>query len=114
MVKPPLTRIAYPRGRPTVPVLIVRMDRRHFHDPPSRLGRIIPSPSPDLCSAEEAKEKLRELIEGFFFRRLKGEDGKHIQRLLVKSPPGPLLSPARPAANRPRAQVRRPRKRHKP
>jgi hypothetical protein len=43
-----------------------------------------PPPSPDLLSAEEAKEKLRELIEGLFFRRLKGEEGN----LLVKSPPG--------------------------
>jgi hypothetical protein len=72
-----------------VPVLIVRMGRRHSHDPPSRLGRIIPSPQ--LLSPQEAKEKLRELIEGFFFRRLKGDDGKHIPRLLVKSPPGRLL-----------------------
>jgi hypothetical protein len=47
-----------------------------------------PPPSPDLLSAQEAKEKLRELIEGFCFRRLKGEDGKHIRRLLVKTPPG--------------------------
>jgi hypothetical protein len=41
-----------------------------------------------LPSAEEAKERLREIVEGFFFRRLKGGDGKHIRRLLVKSPPG--------------------------
>ena len=32
-------------------------------------------PSPDaLLSAQEAKERLREIVEGFFFRRLKGED----------------------------------------
>jgi hypothetical protein len=41
-----------------------------------------------LLSAEEATARLREIVEGFFFRRLKGEDGKHIWRLLVKSPPG--------------------------
>jgi hypothetical protein len=41
-----------------------------------------------LLSAEEAKARLREIVEGFFFRRLKGEDGKHIRRLLVRSPPG--------------------------
>jgi len=29
---------------------------------------------------------LREIVEGFFFRRLTGEDGKRIRRLLVKSP----------------------------
>jgi hypothetical protein len=28
------------------------------------------------------------VVEGFFFRRLKGEDGKHIRRLFVKRPPG--------------------------
>jgi hypothetical protein len=43
-------------------------------------------PGPAL--AEEAKERLREIVEGFLFRRLRGEDGKHIRRLLVKSPPG--------------------------
>ena len=47
-----------------------------------------PPPTPVLLSAEEAKARLREIVEGFFFRRLKGEDGKHIRRLLVKSPPG--------------------------
>jgi hypothetical protein len=41
-----------------------------------------------VLSAEKAKTQLRAIIEGFFFRRLKGEDGKHIRRLLVKSPPG--------------------------
>jgi hypothetical protein len=45
-----------------------------------------PPPTPVLLSAEDAKEKLRELIEGFFFWRLRGKDGKHIRRLLVKSP----------------------------
>jgi len=29
---------------------------------------------------------LREIVEGFFFRRLTGKDGKRIRRLLVKSP----------------------------
>jgi hypothetical protein len=40
--------------------------------------------------AQEAKDRLREIVEGFFFRfrRLRTEDGKHIGRLLVKSPPG--------------------------
>ena len=31
---------------------------------------------------------MREIVEGFFFRRLRTEDGKRISRLLVKSPPG--------------------------
>ena len=33
-----------------------------------------PSPSTALLSAGEAKKELREIVEGFFFRRLKGED----------------------------------------
>jgi hypothetical protein len=41
-----------------------------------------------LLSAQEAKEKLREIVEEFFFRRLRTEDGKRIRQLLVKSPPG--------------------------
>jgi hypothetical protein len=45
-------------------------------------------PNPALLSAQEAKERLREIVEGFFFRRLRTEDGKRIERLLVKSPPG--------------------------
>jgi hypothetical protein len=47
-----------------------------------------PPPSTVLLSAEEAKERLREIVEGFFFRRLRSEDDKRISRLLVKSPPG--------------------------
>ena len=37
-----------------------------------------PPPSTTLLSAQEAKERLREIVEGFFFRRLKTEDGKRI------------------------------------
>ena len=46
------------------------------------------TPSTVLLSAQEAKDRLREIVEGFFFRRLRTEDGKRIGRLLVKSPPG--------------------------
>jgi hypothetical protein len=52
------------------------------------LGTLEPPPSAALLSAEEAKERLREIVEGFFFRRLRSEDDKRISRLLVKSPPG--------------------------
>jgi len=45
-------------------------------------------PTPVLRSAKEAKERLREIVEGFLLQRLRGEDGKHIRRLLVKKPPG--------------------------
>jgi hypothetical protein len=41
-----------------------------------------------LLSAEEAKDRLREIVEGFFFRQLTTEDGKRVGRLLLKSPPG--------------------------
>jgi hypothetical protein len=47
-----------------------------------------PPPADVLLSAEEAKQRLREIVEGFFFRRLRTEDGKRIGRLLIKSPPG--------------------------
>jgi hypothetical protein len=47
-----------------------------------------PTPSTTLLSASEAKERLREIVEGFFFRKLRSEDGKRVGRLLVKSPPG--------------------------
>jgi hypothetical protein len=47
-----------------------------------------PAPSHTLLSAQEASGRLREIVEGFFFRRLRSEDGKRIGRLLVKSPPG--------------------------
>ena len=47
-----------------------------------------PRPSTTLLSAEEAKERLREIIEGFFFRRRR-RDGEPLPRhLLVRSPPG--------------------------
>jgi hypothetical protein len=51
------------------------------------LGHIAVKSDPTLLSAEEAKEKLREIAKGFFFRRLRTEDGKRVERLLVKSPP---------------------------
>jgi hypothetical protein len=34
-----------------------------------------PTPSTTLISAQEAKEKLPEIVERFFFRRLNTEDG---------------------------------------
>jgi hypothetical protein len=42
------------------------------------------TPSTVLLSAQEAKDRLREIVEGFFFWRLRTEDGKRIGRLLVK------------------------------
>jgi hypothetical protein len=57
-----------------------------------------PPPGTTLLSSHEATERLREIVEGFFFRRLKTEGGQHIRRLLVKSPPG--LGKTREAINR--------------
>lgn len=60
--------------------------------PPSgsrgRIGRIVADPQHPLLSPQEAKELLREIVEGFFFHRLRTEDGNRIRRMLVKSPPG--------------------------
>lgn len=36
---------------------------------------------------QEAKDRLREIVEGFFFRRFRSGDGKRIEQLIVKSPP---------------------------
>jgi hypothetical protein len=52
------------------------------------LDALSPTPSTALLSAQEAKDRLREIVERFFFRRLRTEDGKRVGRLLVKSPPG--------------------------
>jgi hypothetical protein len=35
-----------------------------------------PTPGTTLLSAHEAKERLRDIVEGFFFQRLKTEGGK--------------------------------------
>jgi len=69
-----------------------------------RIGRMPSSPRTTPLSAQDAtKDRLRENVEGFFFPRLTGEDGKRIPRLLLKSSPGLAKSTeaiAPPAANR--------------
>jgi hypothetical protein len=76
-----------------VPVLALplaaRRDQgcRYPHHPWAVLDALQPTPSTALLSAGEAKKELREIVEGFFFRRLT-TDGKPIRHLLVKSPPG--------------------------
>jgi hypothetical protein len=91
MVKRPLTRIAYALGLPALPYPNGERAPRFWPHPcypwPA-LDTLEPPPSAALLSAEEAKERLREIVEGFFFRRLRSEDDKRIGRLLVKSPPG--------------------------
>jgi hypothetical protein len=38
------------------------------------LDTLEPTLAIPLLSAQEAKDRLREIVEGFFFRRLRGED----------------------------------------
>jgi SpoVK/Ycf46/Vps4 family AAA+-type ATPase len=46
------------------------------------------SPSNAPLSAQEAKERLREIVEAFFFRRRRDQEQPPARRLLVRSPPG--------------------------
>jgi hypothetical protein len=52
------------------------------------LDALQPPPGPALLSAQEAKERLREIIEGFFFRRRNEQGQPPGRHLLVRSPPG--------------------------
>jgi hypothetical protein len=45
-----------------------------------------PPPTTVLLSVEQAKAQQRAIVERFFFPRLKGEDSKHVRRLLVRCP----------------------------
>ena len=47
-----------------------------------------PSPSPDVLPAAEAKGRLREIVEEFFFRRRNDKGQRPARQLLVRSPPG--------------------------
>src|SRR5690242_2669803 len=47
-----------------------------------------PPPSTALLSAEDAKAQLREIVEGFFFRRRNEQGMPPGRHLLVRSPPG--------------------------
>jgi hypothetical protein len=47
-----------------------------------------PTPSIPLLSAQQAKQKLREIVEGFFFRRRNDQGQAPARHLLVRSPPG--------------------------
>ncbi len=92
MVKPPLTQLAYSLGlcaRFGLP-LAARRDQgcRYPRHPWAVLDALQPTSSTALLSAGEAKDRLREIAEGFFFRRLRTNDGKRVERLLVRSPSG--------------------------
>jgi hypothetical protein len=86
-VKPPLIQMPYATGWVARCDLEARLSPAHRRDRHPRISALPPSPGTAL-SAQEAKEKLREIVEGFFFRGLTGEDGQHIPRLLVKKPAG--------------------------
>jgi hypothetical protein len=51
-----------------------------------RLGRIATNPGTVLLSANEAKERLREIVKGFFFRR-RNDGGKPSARQLTAQMP---------------------------
>lgn len=83
MVKRLLTRIVYPPGRRSgfVPSHSDRARELPSRLPPRRvLDAFEPTPNTALLSAEEAKDRLREIVKGFFFRRLRTEDGKRVGR----------------------------------
>jgi hypothetical protein len=50
------------------------------------LGTPPPSPTSDLLSAKNAKERLRDVGEGFFFRILSTEDENAIRQVVEKNP----------------------------
>src|SRR5690349_2672553 len=55
---------------------------------PLALDTLEPNPIPALLSAEEARARLREVVEGFFFRRRDEQGQLPTRHLLVRSPPG--------------------------
>jgi hypothetical protein len=52
------------------------------------LDTLTPTLAISLLSAQEAGDRLREIVEGFFFRRRRGEGQPPARHLLVRSPPG--------------------------
>jgi hypothetical protein len=65
------------------------------------LDTVPPSPNSALLSAEEAGERLREIVEGFFLVRLRTEDGKRL-RASCQGEYGPQApAPITPAPIRP-------------
>jgi hypothetical protein len=61
---------------------------RYPRHPWAGLDALKPTPSTTLLSAEKASEQLREIVEGFFFRRRNEEGQPPARQLLVRSPPG--------------------------
>ena len=88
MVKPPLTRIAYPRGRPTVPVLIVRMGRR-CKFPRSAKPSWTHHPQPPVPTSFRPRKRRPHARDhqGVLLPAAQGRGRKAHPSLLVKSPP---------------------------
>jgi hypothetical protein len=67
MVKRPLTRAAYSTELRTGSI-----------PPAGRFRHIAAKSRRHLLFVQEAKDRLREIVEGFFYRRLRAEDGKRV------------------------------------
>src|SRR5271169_819793 len=58
-------------------------------DPSAVLDALQQTPSTTpLLTAQEAKDRLREIVEGFFFRRRNNQAQPPVRHLLIRSPPG--------------------------
>jgi hypothetical protein len=78
---------------------------------PAVFPPMLPAPSTTLLSAQEAKERLRAIVEGFFFRR-RNDQGQAPASASPSEKPArsredergyPLGHPLSPAVNRPHA-----------
>jgi hypothetical protein len=90
MVKRTLTQTAYPPGLGAsfAPPVGDRARPSPLIASHGAVLDTLPStPSTALLSTQEAKDRLREIVEGFFFRRLRTEDRTRIGPRLVQSPP---------------------------
>jgi len=105
MVKRPLTPDRLSTG-PECPSHPAHRDRACgsaviFAIPRAALDTLSPTPSPTLLSTQEAKERLREIVEGFFFQRLRIEAAT-VPALACRNLSGPWRTRS-PTANRPHA-----------
>jgi len=85
MVKRTLTpdRLFAGPGRPPRPPAMERTTSPQRFALSGRLAHAGANPHTPVAQ----QERLPEIVEGFFFRWLRTEDGKRVGRLLVKSPP---------------------------
>jgi len=81
MVKRPLTRIVYPT--PWAPASPRPLAIEPVHN---------------RATTGQTKARLRGIVEGFFFWRLNGEDGKHIRCLLIKAGRASSLTCGKPGS----------------